>query len=392
MSALFHSTIPSPSAPIGSKDSALDIDRATVGAGIGSGGGAGGTGGEGRPGWGFGSGKPRRIAAILDHSLPGFLRGVAGIPLVALVLLAVVLLIEALPAIRLNGFGFFVNQQWNPGNLYGNVVTTHGVAHPPGSSYGAVPLITGTLASSAIALLLAVPVAIGVALLVVEKLPDRLSRSVGFCLEALAGIPSVVFGLWGALTFGPWLARHVAPLLANHVPNVPVLSFFRGPTGAGEGLLTSGVVLAIMVVPIVAATTRDLLRQVPRGTIEGATALGMTDVETLRAVTFPWVRSGVIGACMLGLGRALGETIAVAMVSGSILGANPHNLYSTMTTIAATIVTQLDSALTDASGFAVHTLAEAGLLLLLLTLGANILARFVVRRSGVTVLPVGRGL
>jgi phosphate transport system permease protein len=157
-------------------------------------------------------------------------------------------------------------------------------------------------------------------------------------------------------------------------------------------LLVSGVVLAIMILPIIAATTRDLLRQVPRAAVEGAVALGMTDAEATRAVTLPWVRSGVIGASVLGLGRALGETIAIAMLSGGILGRTTPSLYGAMTTIAATIVTQLDSAFNDVSGLAVSTMAELGLVLLLITLIANVGARVLVRRVSTTALPVGRGV
>lgn len=316
----------------------------------------------------------------------------AVIPGASLLAVVVALVVEAWPAIRVNGFGFLTRTAWVPGNFYNPAVTTGGVPHPAGASYGALPLITGTLETSAIALLIAVPIAFGTALIVVDKLPRRLSSGVGMCLEMLAGIPSVVYGLWGALTLGPFLAHHVSPFISGHVPDVAPFRFLKGPAGSGEGLFTSGVVLAIMVVPIVASTSRDLLRQVPRGAKEGAVALGMTDVEVLRTVSIPWVRSGVIGACVLGLGRALGETIAVAMVSGTVLGANATDLYSTMTTIAGTIVTQLDAALTDATGFAVRTLAEAGLVLLVLSLLANVGARMLVRRSVPTALPVGRGI
>ncbi len=324
--------------------------------------------------------------------LPRLLALASLVPVLALALVLVALVVKAWPAIRYNGLGFFVHQAWKPGNFYGNAVITGGVAHPPGTSYGALPLVVGTLESSILAMVLAVPVGVGTALLVVERLPARLSSSVGFCLEVLAGVPSVVYGLWGGLTLGPFLAHHVSPLVADHMPDVPVLRWLRGPTGSGEGLLTCGVVLAVMVVPIVAATTRDLLRQVPRQTVEGAVALGMTDAESMRAVTFRWVRAGVIGAAVLGLGRALGETMAVAMVSGTVLGANPTNLYSTMTTFAATIVSQLESAFTDASGFAVATLAECGLVLLVITLAVNVLARLLVRRVSGIALPVGRGI
>jgi phosphate transport system permease protein len=157
-------------------------------------------------------------------------------------------------------------------------------------------------------------------------------------------------------------------------------------------MLVSGLVLAVMIIPIIASTTRDLIRQVPPLPREGATALGMSDWERARRVTLPWVSSGIIGAVGLGLGRALGETMAVAMVSGAMLGAMPANIYSTMTTIAATIVSQLDSAMTDSTNFAVKTLAEAGLVLMVITLLTNVAARALVRRASGTALPVGRGV
>jgi phosphate transport system permease protein len=354
--------------------------------------GAGGGGDEGGGAAGADPSQPGTAWWRAERLLPHGLRMVALIPLVALVLIIGVLVWKALPAIRYNGFGFFTRTPWDVGNTYAPIVTTNGIKHPPLAQYGALPFIVGTLVSSAIALVLAVPVAFGTALIVVEKLPPRLSSAVGFCLEALAGVPSVVYGLWGFFTLGPFLSHDVAPLWADHLPDVPVLRFFRSPTGGGQGLFTVGVVLAIMILPIIAATTRDLLRQVPRATVEGALALGMTDSEALGAVTVPWIRSGVIGACVLGLGRALGETIAVAMVCGSLTGAEVHSFYSSFNTIAAAIVNQLDGAQTDASGLALSTLAELGLVLLVITLVVNVGARLLVRRVATTALPVGRGI
>lgn len=366
-----------------------------------AGSGGAGTGEGGRNGAGGASSVPPsaltrlRTWVLGERTLRTVLLVLCCLPLIALALLVAVLLAKALPAIKFNGAGFFVHDAWRPGNFYGTAITTGGVAHPPLVSYGALPLITGTLLSAAFGMLLAVPVAFGTALVVVEKLPPRLSSSIGFCMEVLAGVPSVVYGLWGVLTLGPFLAHDIDPVIArfaDDLPNVAPFNFWRGPTGAGEGLFTSALVLAIMILPIIAATTRDLLRQVPRPTIEGAVALGMTDMESMRTVSFRWVRSGVIGAAVLGLGRALGETIAIAMVSGVVLGANVKNFYDTFTTIAATIVSQLDSAFTDSTGFAVRTLAELALVLLLITLVVNIVARLIIRRVSSTALPVGVGL
>ncbi|ORB13096.1 phosphate ABC transporter permease subunit PstC [Mycobacterium noviomagense] len=316
----------------------------------------------------------------------------AVIPLLALVFVLATLIVEALPAIKVNGLHFFTGTAWNPGNLYGDTVVTHGVAHPVGADYGALPLIVGTLATSVIALIIAVPVSIGAALAIAERLPRRLASPVGMILELLAGIPSVIVGLWGAITFGPFVAHHIAPVIARNAPDVPVLNYFRGDTGNGQGLLVSGLVLAVMIIPIISSTTRDLIRQVPVLPREGAKALGMSDWECARRVTLPWVSSGIVGAVVLGLGRALGETIAVAMVSGAELGAMPANIYSAMTTIAATVVSQLDSAMTDSTNFAVETLAEVSLVLMVITLLTNVAARVLVRRASGTTLPVGRGV
>jgi phosphate transport system permease protein len=341
---------------------------------------------------------PRRAGSALRRAIRrgDFLRWIGGIgaliPLLTLVLILVVLLIEAIPALRYNGLAFFYKSVWSPGGYNSTIVTTDGVKHLSGAEFGALPEIVGTLATSAIALIVGVPIAIGAALFNVERLPRRLAAGVGIFLELLAGIPSVIIGLWGALTFGPFLAQHITPVIARNMPDVPVLSFFRGNVGEGEGMLTSGLVLAIMIIPIVAATSRDLIRQVPILPREGAIALGMSDAQTARKVTLPWVSSGIVGAVVLGLGRALGETIAVAMTCGVNLTAVPSNIYATMTTISATIVTQLDSAFTDGTGFAVRTIAELALVLMVITLAVNVAARFLVRRVSGTALPIGRGV
>jgi phosphate transport system permease protein len=313
------------------------------------------------------------------------------LPLAALVFAVTVLLIKALPAIRVNGWDFLTGSAWNPGSAYGATVHTDGVAHPSGSSYGAWPAIAGTLQTSAIALILAVPISIGAAFALTERLPGWISRPLGLALEVLAGIPSVVIGLWGLLTLGPILAHHVYPIVADHMPDVPFFRYFRNPVGEGEGLLTAGIVLALMIIPIVASTTRDLFTQVPPLPKEGGHALGLTDWEVANRVTLPWVRSGIIGATALGLGRALGETIAVALITGSILGHLAPNIYSPMSTIAATILTQLDGAQTDGTGFAVATLAELGLVLAVLSVGVNLTARLIVSRTSRLGAPVGRG-
>ena len=314
------------------------------------------------------------------------------LPSLALIFILVILAIRALPAIHYNGWGFFTRSVWSEGGLYSAPVTSGGVTHPPGASYGALAAIVGTLGTSLIALIVAVPVSIGTALVIVERLPRQLASVVSMFLELLAGIPSVIVGLWGAVTFGPFIAHHIAPAIANAMPDVPPLNYFKGDTGNGQGMLISGLVLAVMVIPIIAATARDLIRQVPILPREGAIALGMSDMECARRVTLPWVGGGIVGAVVLGLGRALGETMAVAMTCGAALGSVPGNIYQTMTTIAATVVQTVDTAFLDGTGLALRSLAELCLVLMVITLGTNVIARLLVRRVSGTALPVGRGL
>jgi phosphate transport system permease protein len=318
--------------------------------------------------------------------------GLVGAVVPALMLLAVLitLIIKAIPAIEYSGLKFVTGKTWNFGAQYGTPVKSDGLSHLPGEEFGALPEILGTLATSAIALIIAVPVSIGAALLIVERLPRRLASIVGGFLELLAGVPSVLVGLWGALTLGPIISHHVSPLIADTVGKVPGLHFLGGDTGNGQGLFTSGLVLAVMVIPIVASTARDLIRGVPLLPREGAIALGMSDFEAARKVTLPWVGAGIVGAVVLGLGRALGETIAVAMVCGVALGSLPTNLYGAMITIAANIVQNLSTAITDPMD--ISAFAYLGLVLLVITLLTNIVARLLVRRVSGTALPVGRGL
>ena len=292
----------------------------------------------------------------------------------------------------MNGAGFFSHISWNIGSAYAPApCTPHGVAHPTGSSYGAVALIVGTLESSAIALVLAIPISIGCAFALTERLPKFVSRPLGFAIELLAGFPSVVIGLWGIVTLGPFLAHHIYPHVANVMPDFPPFSWFKGTIGSqGQGLLTGGLVLTLMVVPIITATTADLFRQVPSLPKEGGEALGMTDFEVASRVTLRWVRSGIIGASVLGLGRALGETMALALTIGAI-NQVPHTIYGPTSSIAVQIVTNLDSAQTDATGFAVATLAELALVLAVISVLVNLVARWIVRRTSRLGGPVGRG-
>jgi len=313
------------------------------------------------------------------------------VPGLVLIGLTAELIIKAIPAIGYSGLHFLTSSTWNFGAQYATPVRTNGLLHMQGEAFGALPQILGTLATSAIALVIAIPVAIGAALLIVERLPRRLAGIAGTFLELLAGVPSALVGLWGAVTLGPVVARHVSPLIAHTVGRIPGLTgFFGQSTGYGQGLLTSGLVLAVMVIPIIASTSRELIRGVPVLPSEGAVALGMSDFERARKVTLPWIASGVVGAIVLGLGRALGETIAVAMVCGVALGTLPTNLYGAMVTIAANLVQNLVTAITDPLD--ISAFAELALVLMAITLLTNVAATLLVRRVSGTAIPVGRGL
>jgi phosphate transport system permease protein len=240
--------------------------------------------------------------------------------------------------------------------------------------------------SSLIALVLAVPISVAGAILLVEKIPRRFQGALGVFLELLAGIPSVIFGLWGVYTFGPFMARDVYRWISDlHIP------WLTGAVGSGEGLLTASLVLTVMIIPIIAATTRELVRSVPVLTKEGAVGLGLTGSESVRLITLPFIRTGVIAASFLGWGRALGETIAVLLISGDISTNYPHNIFSPFSTMAATIAVSLDSALGDSTGMAVHVLAELSLVLLAITLITNFIGRIITSRLGGN-LPVGAGI
>ena len=323
-----------------------------------------------------------------DRVIRAILAAAALIPALVLAFLAYKLLTYSWPAIRFNGWGFFTGRTFTLGNLYGGTDEVRNGYHAAhGAKFEILPLLFGTVVSSLIALVLAVPVSVAGAVLLVEKLPARLQSPFGVFLELLAGIPSVIFGLWGVYTFGPLMSRTVYRWLADlHIP------WMTGPTGAGQGLLTASLVLAVMIVPIIASITRELVRSVPSSAKEGAIALGLTPSETVRAVTLPFIRTGVIAAAILGWGRALGETIAVLLISGDALNIYPHSIFAPFSTMAATIAAMLDGALTDPTHMGLRSLGELGLVLLVLTLVTNFGGRLLTRRFSDTGLPIGRGV
>jgi phosphate transport system permease protein len=260
---------------------------------------------------------------------------------------------DSMLSIRQFGFAFLTSREWNP--IKGE--------------FGALPFIYGTVVSSLIALLISVPLSLGIAIFLVEQAPHYVARPIGFLVELLAAIPSVVYGLWGIFVLAPFLRVHVEPQLARWLGWTP---FFRGSI-TGIGLLTGGIILAIMVTPIISAVVRDVLAAVPSSQREAALALGATKWETTRVVLVNGA-PGIAGAVILGLGRALGETMAVTMVIGN----RPEislSLFEPSYTIASSIANEFTEATQD---LYLSALVELGLILFLVTFVVNGIARVLV--------------
>lgn len=288
----------------------------------------------------------------------------ASLMLLIVAAMIVALASHSLVSIRQFGFSFLTSREWDPVN----------------QQFGALAFIYGTIASSLIALLISVPLSLGIAIFLVEQAPRYLSRPITFLVELLAAIPSVVYGLWGIFVLAPFLREHVEPGLARGFGWLP---FFKGPI-TGIGLLTGGVILAIMVTPIISAVVRDVLSAVPNTQREAALALGATKWETTRVVLVNGA-PGIAGAVILGLGRAIGETMAVTMVIGN----RPEislSLFHPSYTLASVIANEFTEATAD---IYLSSLVELGLILFLVTFVVNAIARLLVWRVTRTTAAVG---
>ncbi len=270
------------------------------------------------------------------------------------------LVIGSLPAFRAFGLDFLTTQSWNP-------VT---------EKFGALAPIYGTVVTSALAMLLAVPVGLGIAIFLTELCPYPLRRPIGIAIELLAGIPSIIYGIWGLFVLAPLIQQYVQPGLIGTFSNVPVLStLFAGPP-YGIGVLTASFILAIMVLPFITSISRDVFDTVPSVLKEAAYGVGCTTWEVVRSVVIPYTRVGVIGGVMLGLGRALGETMAVTFVIG-----NAHKISASLlapgTTISATIANEFTEAVGD---IYTSSLIALGLILFGITFVILALARYMLMR------------
>jgi phosphate transport system permease protein len=298
---------------------------------------------------------PRNVG---DRVLRGVLR-LAALSLVVLVgAMVVEMLVRSWPAVRAFGWRFLVTSTWDP------------VAE----QFGVVPFVYGTLVSSLLALLFAVPLGVGAAIYLAELAPSWVRPPVAFLVELVAAVPSVIYGLWGIFVLAPLLRTWVQPFLGKTLGFLPL---FQGPP-YGVGMLAAGIILAIMVVPFITAVSREVLLAVPNTQREAALALGATRWETTRIAVLRYGRSGLVGAVLLGLGRALGETMAVTMVIGN----RPEvalSLFAPGYTMASVIANEFTEATSD---LYLSALVEVGLVLFVLTVVVNALARLLVWSVG----------
>jgi phosphate transport system permease protein len=245
-------------------------------------------------------------------------------------------------------------------------------------SYHILPFIFGTLYSSLIALVLAVPVSIGAAVFLSELAPSWIRTPVTFLIELLAAIPSVVYGLWGIFFLLPWMKVHIMQP-GKHLAHVPVIGGLFGGIAIGPSMLAAGVILAIMVTPFITAVTRDLLRAIPKAQREGSYGLGATQWETISRVVIPYAKAGIVGAVVLGLGRALGETMAVTMVIGNQSPSSASGISWSLFDSGYTMASALANKFNEAGpGLNTSALIEIGLVLFGVTIVVNILARLLV--------------
>lgn len=297
---------------------------------------------------------------IIDRLFSHSTRIFAWAVLTVIVAIVVSLFIGASPSIRKFGLGFLVSTAWNP-------VT---------ENFGALVSIYGTLVTSAIAMVIGVPVSFGIALFITELCPPFLKRPIGTAIELLAAIPSIIYGMWGLFVFAPLFGDYIQPWVTDHLGAVPLVgALFSGPP-LGIGILTAGIILAIMVIPFMSAVMRDMFGVVPAVLKESAYGIGATTWEVVRHVVLPYTKIGVVGGIMLGLGRALGETMAVTFVIG-----NANRIHTSLFMPGNTISSSLANEFTEAVGeMYTSSLIALGLILFLITFVVLAVAKFLLFR------------
>jgi phosphate transport system permease protein len=285
-----------------------------------------------------------------------------GVGLILLIIAILITLVWASwPSIHTFGWHFLWSAQWDP-------------AH---DQFGGLVAIIGTLITAIIGVIIAVPLSFGIAVLIVEILPPKIGLVVARLVELMAGIPSIIYGMWGLFTLAPFLAKHVQPWLILHCQHIPVLNYIFGGMPIGFGVFTAGIILAIMIIPLISSVMRDVLASVPNLLREAAYGVGATRWEVVWKILLHYTRAGLLGGVILGLGRALGETMAVTFVVG-----NSHQLFASLfmpgTTISATIANEFSEATGKLYPAA---LMELGLILFVITFVVLALSRSLLKRG-----------
>ncbi len=265
-----------------------------------------------------------------------------------------VLFKESLPAIKKFGLRFLVSSSWDPVRL----------------EFGALPSVYGTIVSSIIAIVIAVPISLGIAIFLTEMAPKGFKGPIGTAIELLASIPSIIYGMWGLFVFAPFLSDHVEPWIIEYLGFIPI---FNGAP-LGIGMLPAGFILAIMIIPFISSVSRDVFQMVPPMLKESGYGVGATKWEVIRKVVIPYTRSGIIGAVILGLGRALGETMAVTFVIGNSHEIS-HALLDPATSISATLANEFTEAVDP---LYLSSLVALGLILFVITFIVLVLAKFLI--------------
>jgi phosphate transport system permease protein len=300
-------------------------------------------------------------ARFIDTLFGWCARGAAIITLALLFGIIISLVIGAWPSIAQNGLGFLVNAEWDPVK----------------NQYGGLVMIYGTIATSIIALVIAVPISFGIALFLTELSPAWLKRPLGTAIELLAAVPSIVYGMWGLLVFGPILATYIQQPLQKLLKGVPFLETLVAGPPVGIGLLSAGIVLAIMIIPFIASVMRDVFEVTPALLKESAYGLGSTTWEVMFKVVLPYTKAGVIGGIMLGLGRALGETMAVTFLIGNFNQLNSLSLFEPANSITSALANEFAEA---GEGLHQASLMYLGLVLFFITFVVLSLSKILLSR------------
>jgi phosphate transport system permease protein len=300
--------------------------------------------------------------SLMQDRIFYYMTVVSAVFVVAMLLgVMVSLIVGAWPAFSTFGLSFIWNQRWSPVK----------------EIFGALSPVYGTIVTSLIAMLIGIPISFGIAVFLTEICPQPLRRPIGVAVELLAGIPSIIYGLWGFFVLAPFLAATVQPFLSNTLGNIPVVGVLFVDSGSGLNLLTAGIILAIMVLPFITSITRDVFETVPVLLRESAYGMGMTTWEVVRHIVIPYTRVGLVGGIMLGLGRALGETMAVTFVIGNSYRIVPSVL-APATTISASIANEFTEA---TGGLYTSSLIALGAILFVITFAVLGAAKWLLQRT-----------